>query len=86
MCYFTLSLNVVLASYKVPHEIPPIHIIELVVDEELQIFEHRGLDFAFTAQWAAITSYLGGYIYCSSFQANPIAVLCRMCRAVNARE
>ena len=38
------GLDVALASYEVPHEVAPVHVAELVVDEEVQVFEERRLD------------------------------------------
>ena len=34
---FSLSLNVILTSGKVPHEITPVHVVQLVDEEELDV-------------------------------------------------
>jgi hypothetical protein len=41
-CNATVARYVVLPSGEVPHEIPPIHIIDLVIKEELNILPQRG--------------------------------------------
>ena len=38
MFYFSTTLQIVLASGEVPHEIAPIHPVELIGEEELDIF------------------------------------------------
>ena len=35
---FALTLNVVLSSCKVPHEVSPVHIVHLIYKEELDVF------------------------------------------------
>src|SRR5574344_404366 len=37
MLYFSTALQVVLASYEVPHEVPPVHEVELIGEEELEV-------------------------------------------------
>ncbi len=37
--HFTVTLYVVLPSCKVPQEVTPIHVVELVVEEELKVFQ-----------------------------------------------
>ena len=44
MFYFTLSLYVILASGKIPHEISPVHVVQLVDKEELDVIP-LGRDF-----------------------------------------
>ena len=41
--HLAIALDVVLASGKVPHEVAPIHVVELVVDEEVEVFGKGGL-------------------------------------------
>ena len=42
MLHLTVALDIVLATYEVPHEIAPVHEVHLVVDEELDIVELCG--------------------------------------------
>ena len=37
MLYLAVALDVVLAAYKVPHEVAPVHEVDLIVDEELDV-------------------------------------------------
>ena len=37
------ALNVVLATHKVPHKVPPVHIVELIVEEIGKICPESGL-------------------------------------------
>ena len=39
---FAIALNVVLTAGKVPHEVAPIHEVDLIREEELQVCPLRG--------------------------------------------
>ena len=38
----SISLNVVLPSDEVPKEIAPLHVVDLIVEEEGKVLSHRG--------------------------------------------
>ena len=42
MLHLTVTLNIVLATYEVPHEVTPVHEVHLIADEELDIVELCG--------------------------------------------
>ena len=77
---FSLSLNVILTSGKVPHEISPVHVVQLVDKEELDVIP-LGRDFTITIcphwSWGNLTSFDA---------AQPVFVGLCVCIAVHARE
>ena len=83
---FTTALNVVLAAYEVPHEVAPVHIVELVVDEETHIFHKCGLHLWLSGDNVALLVELCGGIHGGSHHAYPFLVLTGVCTAVHSRE
>ena len=56
----TVALNIVLTAGKVPHEISPIHVIELIAEEELHVFTESGSDFCGFLQGIAFSINIFG--------------------------
>lgn len=80
MFYFTLSLYVILASGKVPHEISPVHVVQLVDKEELDVIP-LGRDFHHHHLSALVVRNLHAFD-----AAQPVFVGLCVCIAVHARE
>ena len=79
MLYFSAALQVVLASGEIPHEVAPVHPVELVGEEEFDVFPLRrhGYHNHFT------TFVVGDVI---SLDVLPGLVLVGMRTAVHTRE
>ena len=80
MFYFTLSLYVILASGKIPHEISPVHVVQLVDKEELDVIP-LGRDFHHHHLSALVVRNLHAFD-----AAQPVFVGLCVCIAVHARE
>ena len=77
--YFSAALQVVLASGKVPHKVAPVHPVELVGEEELDVFPLRG--HGYHNHFAA---FVVGHII--PFDILPGLILVGVRAAVHARE
>src|SRR5574344_1767623 len=81
MFYFSATFEVVLTADKVPHKVSPIHKVELIGEEELEVFElgrhiyHDSLACLRIAIW-----------YIVSFDIYPLLVAVGILRTVHSWE
>ncbi len=83
---FAHALDVVLATGEVPHEVAPIHVVELVVDEETQVLDERGAQAFFGGYGASVGVEGGGGVDHLALHAQPLLVLAFVPLIVDARE
>src|SRR3712207_8091533 len=79
MLYLSATLNVVLPSGKIPHEVAPIHEIQLVGEEELDVFPLRGY-----VHHNVPSAFVVGDVF--SFDVHPLLVECGMRGTVHTWE
>ena len=72
-------MQVVLASGKVPHEVAPVHPVELVGEEELDVFPLRG-----HVHHYHVSALVVGHVV--AFDVEPVVVLVGVRTAVHTRE
>ena len=82
-----MALQVVLASYEIPHEVSPVHVVQLVVYEELYIFplcRHYYLrDFASTVVAYLLAFYFANPVF---VKINLVGTVLRVLLAVHSGE
>ena len=77
---FTITLQVVLTTSKVPHEVAPVHEVTLIRDEETQVLELRRYIHANHLATAVV------HLLMSADFAHPAFILGCMSRAVHTGE
>ena len=77
--YFSAALDIVLSSGKVPHEVAPVHEVELVGEEEFDVFP-----LVWYVDHYHFTALVVGYVM--PFDVYPLLVEGRVCRAVHTWE
>ena len=83
---FAHTLQVVLATGKVPHKVAPVHIVQLVVDKEAQVLHHGGLHLHLLARGIAVGVELGRCLDLGALHTEPLDILALMLIVVDARE
>ena len=84
--YLSLCRDVVLASGKVPHKVAPIHVVDLIIEEELQIFDKCRLYLILGGYHIAIAVEACSGFYIGAGHAGPLAIFVGMCSTIHARE
>ncbi len=72
--HLAVALYVVLSSGKVPHEVAPVHVIELIYEEEVEIFGHRGLELHGLLHGIALLVDIEGGIHRFAPESDPVGV------------
>ena len=80
------ALNVVLAASEVPHEVTPVHVVQLVVHKEAQVLHHGGLGLHLLAVGIAIDVQRGGCLDLGTLHTDPIDILTLALFVMDARE
>ena len=83
---FAHALAVVLATGEVPHEVAPVHVVELIVDEERHVLEERGLDALLGVYLVAVGVEVCGSLNHLALRTEPLAILTLVFLVVDARE
>ena len=83
---FAHALEVVLATGKVPHEVAPVHVIQLVIYKEAQVLHHRRLELQLLAAGIAVGVELCGRLDLGALHAQPLDILFLVLIVVDARE
>ena len=88
MVHLTVALYIVLTTGKVPHEIAPVHVVELISEEELQVLSHSRLDGKTLLKRIPLGILIECSVYRLATHTDPINVSLwmRRRRAVYSRE
>ena len=84
MLRLAVALNIILTSGEVPHEVAPIHIVDLVGEEEAQVVYLRR-HFAVVG-FLALRGVPRGIHVVHGDVAQPTLVILGVCRRIDARE
>ena len=79
--HLSMSLYIVLSSGEVPHEITPIHVVQLIIEEESEILGKSGFHDRFS-------SFGSSHLYRTTFKISPLFICRYMFRfiAIHTRE
>ena len=86
MVNLAVALDVVLAAGEIPHEIAPVHVVELINEEELQVFSESGFCLGLGLERIAVGINVDGCVDRHSAHPDPVGVSLSVESAVDARE